>query len=391
MSRYPLVPLGEILEPSIDEVAVEPEATYPIAGVYSFGRGLFARTPIVGADTTYRKLHRLHAGQLVYSRLFAWEGALTMVASAFDGYHASPEFPTFTVRADVASPEFVGWLARWPELWDALRDKTTGLGLRRQRVPVDRLLTAKVPLPPLDEQARIVERMGRVALVRARAESSQGLARALGQSTLGAALGSASGHQLMPLGEILEPSIDEVAVEPETTYPIAGVYSFGRGLFARTPIVGADTKYAKLHRLHAGQLDMSRLNGWEGALAIVGSTHDGMFVSQEFPTFDVRPDVAAPGFVRLLARWHGLWDGLLRNARGIGAQTGARRLRVNADRLLATEVPLPPLDEQARIVERMGRVALVRARADDRVEKVVALEQATLNASLGVTASTTLP
>lgn len=89
------------------------------------------------------------------------------------------------------------------------------------------------------------------------------------------------------------------------------------------------------------------------------------------------------------SRWRGLWDGLLRSARGIGAQTEARRLGVNADRLLATEVQLPPVDEQARVVERMGRVALVRARADERVEKLVALEQATLNVSLGVAASTT--
>lgn len=168
MSRYPRVPLDDILEPSIDEVIVEPEATYPIAGVYSFGRGLFTKPILSGADTTYRKLHRLHADQFIYSRLFAWEGALSVVTPAFDGSHASPEFPTFAVRGEVATPAFVAWLSRWPELWDSLRDRTTGLGLRRQRVPVDRLLTARVPLPPLDEQVRIVERMDRVEQLRKR-------------------------------------------------------------------------------------------------------------------------------------------------------------------------------------------------------------------------------
>jgi hypothetical protein len=177
-----------------------------------------------------------------------------------------------------------------------------------------------------------------------------------------------SRYPLVPLRELLERSIDEVPVEREAIYPIAGVYSFGRGLFARTPIVGADTKYAKLRRLHSGQLVMSRLNGWEGALAIVDATHDGMFVSQEFPTFAVRPDVSASGFVRLLSQWPGLWDGLLRSARGIGAQTGARRLRVNADRLLATEVPLPPLDEQARIVTLVDRVGRHASRASALAE-----------------------
>lgn len=193
-----------------------------------------------------------------------------------------------------------------------------------------------------------------------------------------------SRYPLVPLGDVLEPYIDEVVVDPEATYPIAGVYSFGRGLISRTQIVGSETKYAKLHRLHAGQLVVSRLNGWEGALAVVDTDHDGHFVSQEFPTFDVRGDMALTPFVGLLARWPGLWAGLLRNARGLGAETGARRLRITADRLLATEVPLPPLNEQARIVDRMNRVATVRARADARVRTIVALEQSTLSASLGL-------
>ena len=200
---------------------------------------------------------------------------------------------------------------------------------------------------------------------------------------LSAALGDASGCPLVPLREILEPSIDEVAVEPEATYPIAGVYSFGRGLFTRTLIVGADTKYAKLHRLHAGQLVMSRLKAWEGAVALVHPEFDGMHVSPEFPTFSVRGGRAEPAFVELIARWPPFWESLLGHSRGIGA----RRERVHADRLLATEVPLPPLDEQARIVERMDRVARLRARADERSDHLAALEQSALNAALGAPAS----
>ena len=315
----------------------------------------------------------------MYSRLFAWKGALSVVTPAFDGSHASPEFPTFSVRGEVATPAFVAWLSRWPDLWDSLRDRTTGLGLRRQRVPVDRLLTAKVPLPPLDEQTRIVERMDRVAVTRARAESAKALSEALRQATLAATLDSGSGrYPLVPLGDVLELAIDEVVVDPAETYPIAGVYSFGRGLISRAPIAGSETKYAKLHRLQVGQLVMSRLKAWEGAIAVVGPAQDGSFASNEFPTFDIRQDRVRTSFVDLLTRWPTLWDSLLDHSRGIGA----RRERDHVDRLLSTSVPLPSREEQARIVERMDRVERLRIRLSDRAVAFAAIERSVLHRSL---------
>ena len=41
--------------------------------------------------------------QFVYSKLFAWEGALAVVDSEFDGLFVSQEFPTFTIDRHMAS------------------------------------------------------------------------------------------------------------------------------------------------------------------------------------------------------------------------------------------------------------------------------------------------
>jgi hypothetical protein len=121
---------------------------------------LFEREDIDGASTSYRSLYELRAGQLVYSRLFAWEGAITVVPQEFDGYFVSHEFPTFAVDDSVIDIDYLACLTRWPALHEELAGKTTGLGVRRQRVNPDRLLEIEVPLPPRDDQRRIAASVG---------------------------------------------------------------------------------------------------------------------------------------------------------------------------------------------------------------------------------------
>lgn len=156
-SRYPIRPLGDVLTLDLDAVPIEPMVTYHTAGILSYGRGLFARPAITGAETSYKQYFRLHRDQVVFSRLFAWEGAAALVASEFDGYFVSSEFPTFKVDVAEAVPSYLGHLMRWSEFHELLAGATRGLGLRRQRVHVDEFLAIKVPLPDLEEQHRVAQ------------------------------------------------------------------------------------------------------------------------------------------------------------------------------------------------------------------------------------------
>jgi hypothetical protein len=95
----------------------------------------------------------------VYSKLFAWEGAVAVVDPSFDGLLVSSEFPTFDIDPDGALSEYIAALCRWPEFHRAIAGGRSGLGVRRQRVNPERLLSVEVPLPDLSEQARIVSRL----------------------------------------------------------------------------------------------------------------------------------------------------------------------------------------------------------------------------------------
>lgn len=232
--------LREALTLDLDEVQVDTSAEYPIAGVFSFGRGLFARGPISGAATSYKKLTRLHSGQLVMSRLKAFEGAVVVVPPEFDGWYLSPEFPTFSCVASVLDQRYLAFICRWPSFWSMLTKVSRGIGARRERVQATDLLSITIPLPPIDEQRRVADHLdhteGASYHLQRRLTRSFELGSALtisiaSRPDLDDSVRLASGWRREQLGTVMQVATDRVRIDVATAYPNVGIYSFGRGLF----------------------------------------------------------------------------------------------------------------------------------------------------------------
>ena len=178
------VALGEVAQLDIDRVSVDPSVEYSVAGVLNAGQGLFEREPMPGSSTNYPALHRLRAGQVVMRKLTAWEGPITVVPDRFDGYFASPEFPTFTLDRSRVEPDFMKLVCARPELWGQLRDLSTGSVQRRKRVSPSRLLEVKLDLPPMSVQRRTVDLIDRIDTYALRARTCWGAARSIRSALL---------------------------------------------------------------------------------------------------------------------------------------------------------------------------------------------------------------
>jgi type I restriction enzyme S subunit len=150
------VPLGSVITEADEAVAVEPSRLYPNLGIRSFGNGAFRKADIDGGATSARVLHRVHAGQFIYSRLFAFEGAYGQVTNEFEGHFVSNEFPTFDTDAKSIDVTWLVTHLRSPEHWRDLAANSKGLGVRRQRVPVEAVLAYHVWLPPMAQQRQMV-------------------------------------------------------------------------------------------------------------------------------------------------------------------------------------------------------------------------------------------
>ena len=378
--------LGELLRSDIDEVPVVPSASYLIAGIYGFGRGVFARGLIEGAETSYKKLHRLHVGQLVVSRLKAFEGAVAVVPQEFDGWFLSPEFPTFRCVDGQLDNGYLTHICRWQGFWSMLAATSKGIGARRERVHANDLLRLELHVPSIEDQRRVADRLDRmwasVAELKRLGSHASTLVRALTVSEamrhdLDGADKTRYGWRHVALCEVVEPSTVHVEVEPSRRYPIAGIYSFGRGFIDRGAIAGAETSYKTLTILNEGDIVVSKLNGWEGAVAVVGSLFDGYCVSSEYPAFKADRDKLLPAFFDGIARSPSFWEELNSNARG----SMVRRRRINAKEFLTTRIWLPPMETQRHVagcLQAVDSVAQAREAGHMRMDALLpaALNQA---------------
>ncbi|MEE1793622.1 restriction endonuclease subunit S [Streptomyces sp. BE308] len=363
MSKYPVVVLGEVLTPTKDVVTVAEDAQYETAGLYSYARGLFRRPVISGSETNYRQYNRLRSGQIVYSKLFGWEGAVAYVPDAFDGVHVSHEFPTFEFDRTKLDPGYARHYVTWPRFHAALSKEASGMGSRRQRVKPERFLSSQIPLPDLFEQRRIADNldatMGSIARAVQLKKESDALVRQHADSLLRCV------EQVAALGSALRVDQDFVDVSSDENYSVTGIYSFGKGLIRRPVIQGSETAYPRFARLRMGQVVMSKLNAWEGALAVVDESFSGTYVSPEYPVFSLNTETVHPEYIGHLVAWPELWSRL--TPRG----SMVRRKRTTPATLLATEVPLPSLPEQRRIAERL---TLARRVAEAGTRQVADLE-----------------
>jgi type I restriction enzyme, S subunit len=375
---WPTVRIGEVLRLRAPDVSVEPTQSYQFAGVYCFGRGVFRGQEKQGAEFAYRKLTQVRAGEFVYPKLMAWEGAFGVVPAECDGCHVSPEFPVFEVNSERVLPRFLGLHFQRPAVWAAVSGGSTGTNMRRRRLNPADFLRREIPLPPLAEQKRITEYLDAIAARAARAAAATHesdadletlLANLAHRPDLSDAEKHARGWKETTLSEVLRRYEDVHQVSGTAEYPNLGIYCFGKGVFAKPPIDGAATAAQVLYRVRAGQFIYSRLFAFERSYGVVPQSMDGWFVSGEFPVFDIDTERAVPAFLYAYFRPQAVWNRLLENSRGLGS----RRVRIHPDVILAHRTSVPPMAEQNRISEIVRRVDALRAHHEAHCADLTAL------------------
>jgi len=162
--------LDDILRLDEDLAAVTPTDSYPQVGVKSFGAGLFAKSAVVGSETTYKTFNRLYEGAFVLSQVKGWEGAVAICPADLEGWFVSPEYRTFRCVEDEARPRYLASLVRTEWFWGKLATATRGVGARRERTRPEQFLNIEIPFPTMEKQAhgeRVFAQLNSLRMVQA--------------------------------------------------------------------------------------------------------------------------------------------------------------------------------------------------------------------------------
>jgi len=161
--QWPVVKLGEVLR-RVERFERRDELTeYPFAGTYSFARGIFVSDRKLGSTFALPKIQRIHAGDFIYCKIMAWEGAFGIAPKQADNCVMSGAFVVYEVNSERIDEKFLDYFFKVPDHWQSIGSQSSGTNVRRQSLHPNQFERAEIPLPPLVEQRRVVARVEELA------------------------------------------------------------------------------------------------------------------------------------------------------------------------------------------------------------------------------------
>ncbi|TEU14411.1 MAG: restriction endonuclease subunit S [Anaerolineales bacterium] len=162
VSDWPMVPLGEVLTKSEEWIEIQPDGQYRQVTVRLWGGGVVLRNEVSGTEIAAKRRLVVRSQQFILSRIDARNGAFGLVPDFLNGAVVSNDFPTFNIDREQILPRFLEWMSNTRGFVDLCKAASEGT-TNRVRLKIDRFLATEIPLPPLDEQRRIVARIEELA------------------------------------------------------------------------------------------------------------------------------------------------------------------------------------------------------------------------------------
>jgi type I restriction enzyme S subunit len=381
------VRVGEVLALQRREVTIDPMKEYRLIGIYSFGKGIFHRSPKVGSELGDYRFFAVEPGGLVLSNIQAWEGAIAHATKVNAGTIGTHRFLTYVPIAGRIDTNWARWFLLSEPGMALIRRAAPGSTMRNRTLSIARFEALEIPLPPIAEQHRVARKLDRSSK-QVQAISQQFVTtRAAVAPILGGWLGTAIDR----LGERRQ--LTEIAVVT-------------RG---RSPRYEAETGFLAINQacVRWGGLDLTRAREvereWWTAVpetgrvragdVLVNSTGEGTIGRVTLATesaygmpFDshvlvVRCDESTllPEFLAIYLRSR---DGQRQVNQAKGANT-TKQTELGKTKLERFMVPVPSVDNQALLVSRFrkiqGRTRLIEGRMDKQAERLSAVVPAVLN------------
>jgi len=165
----------EVIAPRIRRaVNVEVTKDYYELGVRSFGKGTFHKPALNGLNVGSKRLFSICPGDLVFSNVFSWEGAIAVAKPEDDGRVGSHRFITCVPKEKVAIAEFLCFHFLAPEGLEDICAASPGGAGRNRTLGLKKLDAIQVPVPDFDKQLWFKSLLDKVDAMRSLQFDKQG-------------------------------------------------------------------------------------------------------------------------------------------------------------------------------------------------------------------------
>jgi type I restriction enzyme S subunit len=252
----------------------------------------------------------------------------------------------------------------------------SGVGARQKRVSPTNFLLLEIPLPDRPEQRRVADYLDGLAAINPTAQRATELASSVlpaGRNDLREQMGGVSRHSLGDLLNVRRTAVELASGKP---YRRIGIYSWGKGFLHREPAAGSELGSMRYFTFPLGALMLSKIQAWEGAVAVTSADELNHVSSNRFLPYVPRGDrsIHVPFVAHLL-----LSDWGLNELRKASPGTQVRNRTLGQKLFEAIEIPVPPIEEQVLLSERLDGLAVIAGRARRAAELASAILPAARN------------
>lgn len=383
--------LSTLLTPVSRAEIVVSDKVYKVLGARWYAGGLYIKDTLSGASIQAPRVYRVERGDFVYNRLFAWKGSFALVGENVAGCYVSNEFPCFRINETEVDPRYLFAYFSQESVWDeAFAGSTGGTPTSRNRLKEARLLELSMPLPPIEEQRRIVAELFAITQ---RIEIARTLRRQADEQTTQvlAALAEEAIAELEancpaePLS-LFDPVVSSGPRNWGERYSDSSGFRFYRAqdltangsisekskVFVEPPVTQAQAA-----RLVPGDVLIVITGATVGRCAVFTDRNEPGMVSQHVAVCRLPQDRIAPTFVR--------WALLSRSGQEqlLGQKYGQGKPGLNLTNIRNVRIPVPPMDIQlatvAKLDEAERQVEALRRLQITSSSEIEALTGAILN------------
>ncbi len=371
--------LGSVLTKANEVVELYPDRTYKQVTIRLWGQGVVQRNEVLGAEIAGSKRYLVRAGQFILSRIDARNGAFGLVPEDLDGAVVSNDFPAFEVDRSQMIPTYLRWISRTRSFINLCKQASEGT-TNRVRLSEAKFLATPIPLPPLEEQRRIVTRIEGLA---AKIEEARGLRRQAVQqrdATLDASITAILKHPALAQSRVRLGNAD-LQINRESRDPARGGYasefvyvdisSVGKGpsVVHRGKVLSSKEAPSRARRvIRTDDVIISTVRPNLRGFAKVGADLDNQICSTGFAVLTCGESID-PDFLL-----YQLCSPIFSD-QSMSRVTGGHYPAINDRNLREIEIIVPPLSEQRRIVRYLDKLqAKVETLKALQVEASVELE-----------------